>query len=278
MQSKLMTIGEVAARLGRSVDFVRDETDAGRLKAEPRGQKGHRKYREAAVILYESRNPGRSGSTAARPAPPAPPRQAVGRRPPLPPPEDEWDADTEDVDDSVPTAKERTYLHGLVVSAMREAPSDLPPEWRLKLQTELEDYVTFDRFPDPDGASTAMQMIRLRVEALVHAYNEAKKKDAERERARVIAEFSGPARVRELIAYGKKLLELALSKWERDDPTTDARTEVETVLAAEVKADWTEGQVRDLVNEVLEEYEEDGEEDDDEDDEEEEVQGDDVGY
>ena len=49
-----------------------------------------------------------------------------------------------------------------------------------------------------------------------------------------------------------------------DDPKDEARREVELVLQAEVKPDWDEGKVRQLVTELLDEYEEDDDGDDEE--------------
>lgn len=264
MQSKLLTIGEVAARLGRSVDFVRDETDAGRLKAEPRDRNGHRKYREVVVTTYESRyGRGKSGP-APRTAPPSPPRQVVVRRAPPPPPEDFWEEEFEEPRRWAPppTPQEQVYLNGLIADGMRTAPLDLPGDWKLKLMTDLEQFVTIARFPYPQSQFTAMQTIRPHVEGFLHPYHEAKRKEDEKESAREAATRAGQARVRDLIAYGRRLLELVLAKWDwREDPISDARTEVQTVLDAEVKADWTEGDVRDLVNEVLEAYEPDDDDD-----------------
>jgi len=262
-----MTIGEVAARLGRSVDFVRDETDAGRLKAEPRRGNEHRKYRELSVITYEARYGGRAPRQAPRPAP-APARPVPVRRPapnPLPLPEDYWEDEVEDRAPRSPTPNEQVYINILVVRGMNEAPYDLPGDWRVKLQEDLEKFITIDRFPYPESEPTAMQSIRLHIEGFVHAYREYKKKEEDKYRAIQSAEVDARGKVRDLIAYGQRLLELELGTWELDDPKSEARTEVQTVLSAEVKADWTEGDVRELVNDVLGQYEEDDESDDDED-------------
>ena len=267
MQSKLITIGEVAARLGRSVDFVRDETDAGRLKAEPRRGNEHRKYRESAVVIYEAQH-GRGGSPRQVPRPaPTPVRQAPARRPapnPLPLPEDYWEDEVVDRGPRSPTANEQVYINVLIVRGMNEAPYELPGDWRVKLRDSLEKFITIDRFPYPESENTAMQSIRLHIEGFVHEYREFKKKEEEKESARASADWDAKIKVRDLIAYGQRLLELELGTWELDDPKSEARTEVQTVLAAEVKAGWTEGNVRKLVNDVLAGYEpEDDKEDDD---------------
>jgi|SRR5579859_2823524 len=268
MQSKLMTIGEVAARLGRSVDFVRDETDAGKLKAEPRRGNEHRKYRESAVIVYEAQHGRGRGPRQVPRSAPTPVRQTPVRRPapnPPPLPEDYWEDEVEERDPRSPTANEQVYINVLIVRGMNEAPYELPGDWRVKLRDSLEKFITIDRFPYPESEPTALQSIRLHIEGFLHEYREFKKKEQEKESARASEEWDARIKVRDLIAYGQRLLELELRTWERDDPTSEARTEVQTVLAAEVKADWTEGDVRDVVNEVLEQYE-DGDEDGSDDD------------
>ena len=267
MQSKLMTIGEVAARLGRSVDFVRDETDAGRLKAEPRRDNEHRKYRELSVITYEARYGGRAPRQAPRPAPtsahPVPVRRPAPN--PLPLPEDYWEDEIEERSPRSPTANEQVYINILIVRGMNEAPYELPGDWRVKLRDSLEKFITIDRFPYPESEPTALQLIRLHVDGFLHEYREFKKKEEDKESARASADWDAKIKVRDLIAYGQRLLELELGTWELDDPKSEARTEVQTVLNAEVKADWTEGDVRELVNDVLGQYEEDDEGDDDQD-------------
>lgn len=261
MQSEVMTIGEVAARLGRSVDFVRDETDAGRLKAEPRQGNAHRKYRESSVITYEARH-GRGGGPHQVPRPaPAPVRSAPVRRPAPNLPEDYWEDEVENRGPRSPTPNEQVYINVLTVRGMNEAPYELPGDWRVKLRDDLEKFITIERFPYPESEPTAMQSIRLHIDGFLHGYREFKKKEEEKETARASAEWDVRIKVRDLIAYGQHLLELELGTWEWDDPKSEARAEVQTVLNAEVKADWTEGDVRDLVNEVLAQY--DAEDDDD---------------
>ena len=67
-----------------------------------------------------------------------------------------------------------------------------------------------------------------------------------------------------LISYGRQLLENELASWAGDDPKDEAHREVELVLQAEVKADWDEGKVRQLVTELLDQYKEDDDVDEEE--------------
>lgn len=261
MDTRLLTIGEVAIQLGRSVDFVRQETDAGRLRAQPRTQAGHRRYTEAAVAAYEKRW-GTKGVTPShkyrepRSNRASQPRVERAIREALPMPEDFWEEHIDDrsVGPVPPTAAERVYINELVVAAMRDVPFDVPSESRTKLHADLESYVTIDRFPYPQSEQSAMRSIRLHVEEFVEAYRA-------RETAREAALAAEAERRRALIAYGMQLTERAFATWEAGDPIFEARQEVRTVLDNEVKADWSEGQVRHLVDEVLAQYDPD---DDDE--------------
>ena len=274
---RLLTIGQVAARLGRSVDFVRQRTDDGQLKAEPRGKGKYRHYTEAAVAAYEAkeqrhRPPPRAQPQPKRPSPPPrPPRPA---RPAIGPalfPDDErlWD-DELDVEPPTPPSPhapspaERVYLDTLIVVGMLGAPWGLPEEWRGKLHADLEQYVTIERFPMGDSAFSAPTTIRHHVEAVLAPYHDAKKKEEERERAREAAAQAAEERRCALISYGRQLLENELASWASDDPKDEARREVDLVLQAEVKPDADEQRVRELVTELLDRYEEDDHGDDEE--------------
>jgi hypothetical protein len=93
-------------------------------------------------------------------------------------------------------------------------------------------------------------------------YHDAKRKEEERQRTREADARAAADRRQALIAYGHQLVEHELANWAWDDPKDEARREVDLVLQAEVKPDWDEGKVRQLVTELLDKYEEDGDEDD----------------
>lgn len=68
-----------------------------------------------------------------------------------------------------------------------------------------------------------------------------------------------------LIGYGHQLVENELATWASDDPKDQARREIDLVLQAEVKSEWEERAVRELVQQQLDRYEGDDEDDEDED-------------
>lgn len=274
---RLLTIGQVAARLGRSVDFVRQRTDEGQLKAEPRGKGKYRHYTEAAVAAYEANEqrhrPPPHGRPRPKPAspPPMPPRRVTPVVDPEPFPDDElrWDDQFEVEQPTPPPARtpspaERLYLEILIAGGMLHAPWGLPEDWRGKLHADLEQYVTIERFPMRESVLSAPTTIRHHVEAFLAPYNEAKKKEEERQRAREAAARAAEERRCALISYGRQLLENELASWALDDPKDEARREVDLVLQAEVRPDWDEQKVRELVTELLNQYEEDDDGDDEE--------------
>src|SRR5439155_7585940 len=197
---RLLTIGQVAARLGRSVDFVRQRTDDGELQAEPRGKGQYRHYTQAAVAAYEAkqrrhRRPLRAHPQPKRASPPPRPPRPV--RPPVDPrpfADDDpfWDEPL-DVEPSAPLPPrapspiERVFLDMLITGGILAAPWGLPEEWRGKLQADLERYVTLERFPMGGSATSASTAIRHHVEAVLTPYHDAKKKEEEQKRAREAA-------------------------------------------------------------------------------------------
>jgi hypothetical protein len=267
---RLLTIGQVAARLGRSVDFVRQRTDDGQLRAEPRGKGKYRHYTEAAVAAYEANEQRHRPMPQRRPRPkrasppPLPPRRVTPVVDPEPLPDDEvpWDDQFEVEPPPPPSLRtsspaERLYLDILITGGMLHAPWGLPEDWRGKLQADLEQYVTIERFSMRESVLSAPTTIRHHVEAFLAPYQEAKKKEEERQRAREAAARAAEERRCALISYGRQLLENALASWASDDPKDEARREVELVLQAEVRPDGDEQKVRELVTKLLDQYEED---------------------
>lgn len=271
---RLLTIGDVAVRLGRSVDFVRRLTDEGQLKAEPRGKGKYRHYTEAAVVAYEAKEQRHRPRPQARPRPKPPSPPPMPRRRVIPAvdpglyPNDDvpWEEQFEPEPPTPPPPRtlsptERLYLDTLILGGMLHAPRGLPEDWRVKVHAELEHYATIERFPMQEGVLGAPTTIRLHVEAFLAPYREAKKKEEERQRASEAAARAAGDRRQALIRYGHQLVEHELASWAWDDPKDEARREVELVLQAEVKADWDEGKVRRLATELLDKYAEDDDED-----------------
>ncbi len=282
---KLLTIGQVAARLGRSVDFVRQQTDEGELKAAPRGKGKYRYYTEVAIAAYEAKTQRHRPSPRAHPQPKRaspPPRPPRPIKPPVEPgsfADDEpfW-TESLDVEPSAPPPPrapspiERVYLDTLITVGILRAPWGLPADWRGRLQADLEEYVTLERFPMADGPTSASAAIRRHVDAVLAPYHDGKRKEEDQKRAREAAARVAAERRQTLIDYGHQLVEHEVATWASDDPKDQARREIDLVLQAEVKSEWEERTVRELVQEQLDRYdvrdEEDEEEEEDEDDEE----------
>ncbi len=278
---KLLTIGQVAARLGRSVDFVRQETDNGELQAEPRGKGKYRHYTEAAVAAYEAkqqrhRTPQRAHAQPRQASPP--PRPARPARPSvdraLPVEEPFW-SEPLDIEPPAPPAPrapspvERLYLDTLIAGGILSTSWDLPAEWRGKLQADLQEYVTIERFPMDGSVTSASTTIRQHVNAVLAPYQDAKNKEEEKRRAHEAAVRVAADRRNTLIDYGHKLVEHELATWAPDDPKDQARREIDLVLQAEVKAEFEERAVRELVQEQLDRYQDDDEDEDENEDDEE---------
>ncbi len=180
-----------------------------------------------------------------------------------------------------PTVPELLHLRILRSSEMIGAPWGLPAEWRAKLEAELEDYVTLERFPLNGNPLVTSRQISGHVRDLLEPYRQEQAAEAERQRQEQAAEAerqrkhdqvarAAEQRRQELIDYGRKLAYHETASWASDDPTAEAWRDVELVLQAEVKADWKESDVRKLVEERLDQYEE--EEDDAEEDDADEVE------
>jgi hypothetical protein len=293
---KLLTIGQVAKRLRRSVDYVRRLDDEGILKSEPRRKDEHRRYREEVVTGYLAKQQGQHRRTLARVLS-KPARRQPAPRVGLPEPHhfleedelpDEW------IDPSPPapptprqpSLAETVHLDILHLSGMNDGPWALPVEWRAKLNADLKKYITLERFPlNGNPLVTSLQISKhvrdflepYREEQAVAAERQRKEQAAEADRQRQLKQAADAAerRRQELIDYGRQVAQRETASWAWDDPTAEARGDVEQVLRAEVKADWEESTVRELVENRLDRYEEedapdeDGEIADEEDDEEE---------
>ncbi len=280
--SKLLTIGQVARRLRKSVDYVRRLDDEGVLKSEPHRKGEHRRYREEVVTAHQVRQNAqrvrqrpRTIPKPARRPPAARPRIPLG---PDPDPflgEDEGDLPEEFMEPSpdtapaprLPTLPELLHLQTLRSSGRSDAPWGLPTEWRAKLEAEIEQYVTLEQFPLNGDFFVARLQISKRVREFLKPYEQEQAAETERQRQEQAAEAerqrkhdqvarAAEQRRQELIDYGRKLAYHETASWASDDPTAEARRDVELVLQAEVKADWKESDVRKLVEERLDQYEE----------------------
>lgn len=281
---KLLTIGQVAKWLRRSVDYVRRLDDEGILKSEPRRKDEHRRYREEVVTGYLAKQQGQHRRTLAR-VPSKPARRPLAPRSRLPEPDpfleedelpDEWIDPSPPVPPTPrqPSLTEMVHLDILHLSGMNDGPWDLSAEWRAKLNADLKKYITLERFPLNGNPLVTSLQITKHVREFLEPYREEQAIEAERQRKEQAAEADRQHQLRqaadaaerrrqELIEYGRQLAERETASWAWDAPTAEARGDVEQVLHAEVKSDWEESDVRKLVEERLDRYEEEDNADED---------------
>lgn len=318
MRKRQYSIGEVARRLGVSVEQVRKLADNGAIKA-TRTEGGHRRFTEAAIAEYEAKQEAaEKRRSLKRNAPPRPRTPSARRKPSraerpdrlevldtiLSDEEDEWEDEWDDEwfepeevperyrqpipPPPAPTPRkqvpitlppiERQQLRppsGLaqvdeVRAHEREAeqkaqeearriqrlkdygldciPYGTPPEWRARVVQALEERVTSKGVPPWLSFSEQRNMVRAIVEEVLKPYREE-----------VAREEQARRRVDELIKHGIEYAEEETGDWDYFDKYR-ARREVEEALRAEVKPDWDEEDVEDLVDEVLDEGEDDQDE------------------
>jgi phage-related minor tail protein len=173
----------------------------------------------------------------------------------------------------------------------------LPAEWQAKVIESLEDFVTAKRIPATLSEWEARQVIQSQVNSAVKQYwedqreRQQKERDAadarrhaDRERQRIEEERrqkerdaeqqrrkqeEDERRLEALIAHGLSHARWeTMTGWDRTERERMLR-DVERELKDEVKVDWSEANVTDLVNDIL-----DDDDDEDGDDEYEEEEGD----
>ena len=298
---KLLSIGQVAKRLGVSVDVVRSLEERGELKAR-RTPGGHRRYLPADVDRLNGRQrAGRSRTqsrSSRKPAPRRPSPAVEARRPAEP------DYDAFDVEEDVLTMdalkaeaeREAAKQQAAVEAKARAAAADaeqqrleglkkygrelafysLPAEWAARVVEDLEEFVTPKRVPSSLAPRQAQEIVGARVNNFKEQYHDEEDKRRKQE--------DDARRIEWLTAWGKSYAVSATNGVNWGSAEQDrARREVETELKHKVKADMSEGNVKDLVEDVLNRWEDpedddedydyedgdDAEDEDDEDDEEE---------
>lgn len=280
----LLSIGEAASRLGLSIDTVREMTRTGQLKA-VRTPGGHRRFDPAVLDAYLAL---RSGTAARRrpaprsPAPPLParlnPHAVIREEEPDMLPDEDWDeaVTAEPERDVAPVLRpryeparpladqlaEETRLSGLKTYGRSQIPGGVSATARSSVIEALEAYVTAARFPASTDYWTARHAIDAKVAAILEPFLAEAKRAADKkaaEEAKKAQEEQDERRVAALIERGKSHAYWKTLRWKRDE-SEEVRAEVLEVLEAEVEADWSDGDVEELVVEVLEEYAEESEE------------------
>ncbi|MDP3938585.1 MAG: excisionase family DNA-binding protein [Deltaproteobacteria bacterium] len=304
----LLSVGDVAQRLGMSEDVVRSLIDSGELKAVRTGG-GHRRCPPEEVKQFKTRGGRRKPNRAAGPRTNAPRSTAP---PPVEIEDEERRLQEYQAEIEHEAARERTRAEDERLEGWKKYGRDyarwsiLPSEWHVLVVEDLETFVTTRRIPPTLQAWEAQQIVQARVNALVKEYRDAerarqeKEREAAEERQRVEAERKraederrqkerdaeeqrrkqeheaaeqrrkqeeADQKLKALIDHGNSHAWSETISWNSSEAER-ARRDVARALKEEVKADWTEAEVEDLVDDVL--YEDDEGEESDEDESEEE--------
>jgi excisionase family DNA binding protein len=275
---KYVSVGEAAKRLGISVDVVRSLVERGELRGVRTGG-GHRRIRDDDVerrrttqratrnkprvsrSLATERRP--AGHPVRKPRPVEPDRQRYIEEDQASFDDFAAEIEREAAEDRAAAADaaraaaaeaERQRLEGWKKYG-RDLPSCMfvPTEWRARVVEDLEEFVTGKRLPPSLAQWEAQRIVEARVDAILKQYRDA---DAQRQQQQ-----DEKRRLDALIVRGNDY-----AKWETitgwDLSESDrARREVARVLKTKVKADWTDDDVKDLVDKVLATWDDDEEED-----------------
>src|SRR2546422_3443354 len=296
---RLLSIGEVAKRLRVSVDVVRSLTESGQLKADRTGGQ-HRRYKPEEVDRYRAK--GRVAGRERQPEPAAkksrPMDQDLGEIEfeDNPPTLEELEAAEAREAARQRSQAEQERLEGWKKFGRELAKyTGLPTEWRVKIIENLEDFVTTKRIPPTLSKEESELILKAQVNSFVNQYREdvrerqqrefdaaAERRRADEERQRIEEERrqrereaeeqrrkreEDERRLKALIAHGLSHARWkTMTGWDRAERERMLR-DVERDLKDEVKVDWSEANVTDLVDDILEgdededgdeEYEEDG--------------------
>jgi excisionase family DNA binding protein len=283
-----LSVGETAARLGISVDKVRDLADAGELPAQ-RTAGGHRRFSRAAVERYATQGARRKRTAApnrprsrspvladfdddieempaeleweepdyppAHPAAPVP----VSGPPTAPPPSVQHQGRIGEEERRRKAGAEAARLQNLKTLGMASIPYDVPPIIRGKIVSELESYVIASHLPEWIPTYQQQELVRARVTGIVEGFRkeataEADRKKAEVERQAATASTKAEAERwrQQLIEHGKRYAWEGLQEFESLVERWGVEAEIDQELQRQVRADWSERDVECLVDDVLE--------------------------
>jgi len=312
---RLLSIGEVAKRLRVSVDVVRSLTESGELKGARTGGGHRRYRPEEAERWKATRRAPAKNAPLERPTRKPSNRAEIEEpdveedQPTL----EDLDAEFERQEMRERAEAERQRLEGLKRCG-RDLAQLEPTDLRARIFEDLEEFVSSKRVPPSLSVTEAQVIVAARVHQIAKQYRDAenqrlarerdaaaerqraeterqqRERDAAAERQRVEDERRKQEReadeqrrkqqederkLKALIDHGNNHAWCeTINGWDRSEAER-ARGDVERALKDEVKADWSEAQVDDLVNDVLYEGDEDDEDEEDEEDEEgEEEEGD----
>src|SRR2546422_1030503 len=300
---RLLSIGEVAKRLRVSVDVVRSLTESGELKGARTGGGHRRYRPEEVERWKATRRAPAKNAPLERPTRKPSNRAEIDEpdveedQPTL----EDLDAEFERQEMRERAEAERQRLEGLKRFG-RDLAQLEPTDLRARIFEDLEEFVSSKRVPPSLSVTEAQVIVAARVRQIAKQYRDtenqrlARERDAAAERQR--AETERQQRERDAAAERqrvederrkqereadeqrrkqqedeRKLKALidhgnthawceTINGWDWSDAER-ARRDVERALKDEVKADWSEAEVDDLVNDVLYEGDEDGEDEED---------------
>src|SRR2546426_12552105 len=315
---RLLSIGEVAKRLRVSVDVVRSLTESGELKGARTGGGHRRYRPEEVERWKATKRAPAKNAPLERPTRKPSNRAEIDEpdvgedQPTL----EDLDAEFERQEMRERAEAERQRLEGLKRCG-RDLAQLEPTDLRARIFEDLEEFVSSKRVPPSLSVTEAQVIVAARVRQIAKQYRDAenqrlarerdaaaerqraeterqqRERDAAAERQRVEDERRKQEReadeqrrkqqederkLKALIDHGNTHAWCeTINGWDRSEAER-ARRDVERALKDEVKADWSEAEVDDLVNDVLYEGDEDDEDDEDEEDEEdEEEEGNEIG-
>ena len=303
---RLLSIGEVAKRLRVSVDVVRSLTESGELKGARTGGGHRRYRPEEVERWKATRRAPAKNAPLERPTRKPSNRAEIEQpdveedQPTL----EDLDAEFERQEMRERAEAERQRLEGLKRCG-RDLAQLEPTDLRARIFEDLEEFVSSKRVPPSLSVTEAQVIVAARVRQIAKQYRDAenqrlarerdaaaerqrteterqqRERDAAAERQRVEDERrkqereadeqrrkqqEGERKLKALIDHGNThAWRETINGWDWSDAER-ARRDVERALKDEVKADWSEAEVDDLVDDVL--YEGDGDEEVEEDEEE----------
>jgi excisionase family DNA binding protein len=294
--AEYLTIAQAAAALGVTVDTLRLWERQGRIRAY-RTVGRHRRFLEQDVKKL--------GAALRGPGPPCNPPRPTATGPRCPSPQGDWlpnataasywQGRAQDARAKLEALRAREVARGLIqtreaeeararahaeatareqehqrrLDALKEYghqlahQAGLPPEWRAKATADLETYVSPTQFPRSLPEDEAQAFVAARISEIAEEFR-AECAQAEQEERQRWERQRAHTRVEQLVAYGMSRAGVVTLLWDSDEQERATR-ELGRELRAQVRADWTESGVRDLVDDFLEGDDEEDEEDDEDD-------------
>ena len=289
-KNRLLSVGAAALRAGVTVDTIRAWEQAGRLRAY-RTPGGQRRFRQQDVDAL-LRTPEGLASSRAEIVRPVAPEEPNPRLPGTQTTGDRVPANDADLarrasphrrvaearanlevlraqreaellqaarQQEVENAARSTYAEHIRRETQRRLETlkahgrsfaaDVPPEWRAWVVRDLEAFVTADQFPGNLADWDARSFVEARVRLILAPFHEELARTRERDRRR--------ERRQTLLDFGNRRARLETILWD-DDDAQEVRQDLRRELERQVRWDWTEENVRSLVDRTLEEWEDGG--------------------